>query len=226
MATVRVAAALPAVTLVDNVSRITIRQSADTPDRPALVVDFAAPLTATEFGPEQQARLEAEYRATAYQPLDAVFFESFFGQSASCNPLAIDRALAQLRPDIARYWSVADASVAVPEGAIALLEGSEDWWRIRGRARLLVINDWLRKKFKKRAYQTVLQTWHGTMLKKIAMNRPKFRPRAAIATVRERARWTSCCPRIRTAPASSAPPTPTSVRFGRGLPAQRRAAPR
>jgi CDP-glycerol glycerophosphotransferase len=27
------------------------------------------------------------------------------------------------------------------------------------------------------------------MLKKIAMNRPKFRPRAAIATIRERARW-------------------------------------
>ena len=115
----RVAAALPAVTLVDNVSRITVRQSAGTADRSALVVDFAAPLTATEFGPEQQARLEAEYRATAYQPLDAVFFESFFGQSASCNPLAIDRALAELRPDIARYWSVADASVSVPDGAIA-----------------------------------------------------------------------------------------------------------
>ena len=47
----------------------------------------------------------------------------------------------------------------------------------------------MRKKFKKRPYQTVLQTWHGTMLKKIAMNRPKFRPRAAIATLRERARW-------------------------------------
>ena len=31
-----------------------------------------------------------------------------------------------------------------------------------------MINDWMRKKFKKRPYQTVLQTWHGTMLKKIA----------------------------------------------------------
>jgi CDP-glycerol glycerophosphotransferase len=189
VASIRIAATLPAATLMDNVARITVRQSAGSPGRPALVVDFAAPLTATEFGPEQQARLEAQYRTTAYQPLDAVFFESFFGQSASCNPLAIDRALAELRPDIARYWSVADGSVNVPEGAIALLEGSEDWWRIRGRARLLVINDWMRKKFKKRPYQTVLQTWHGTMLKKIAMNRPKFRPRAAIATIRERARW-------------------------------------
>ena len=62
------------------------------------MVDFAAPLTATEFGPEQQARLEAQYRTTAYQPLNAVFFESFFGQSASCNPLAIDRALAAAAP--------------------------------------------------------------------------------------------------------------------------------
>ncbi|MEO6504909.1 MAG: CDP-glycerol glycerophosphotransferase family protein [Terrimesophilobacter sp.] len=189
VAAVRVASALPAATLVESVCRIAVHETTDAAGRQSLVVDFAAPLTATEFGAEQQARLEGQYRQAAHQPLDAVFFESFFGQSASCNPLAIDRALAELRPDIARYWSVADASVTVPDGAIALLEGSEEWWHIRGRARLLVVNDWMRKKFKKRAYQTVLQTWHGTMLKKIALNRPKFRPRAAVATIRERARW-------------------------------------
>jgi CDP-glycerol glycerophosphotransferase len=189
LAAVRVTAELPAPTLVENVARIAVHRSADAVAPPVLVVEFSAPLTAAEFGPQQQSRLEAQYRRAAYQPLNAVFFESFFGQSASCNPLAIDRTLAELRPDIARYWSVADASVAVPDGAIAVLEGSEQWWRIRGRARLLVINDWMRKKFRKRPYQTVLQTWHGTMLKKIALSRPKFRPRAAVATVRERARW-------------------------------------
>ena len=163
--------------------------SPSTTDGGGLVVEFSAPLTDRELGPARQAELEAAYRAAEYQPQNAVFFESFYGQSASCNPLAIDRELARVRPDIARYWSVVDASVRVPEGAIAIIEGSEEWWRVRGSARLLVINDWMRKRFRKRPYQKVLQTWHGTMLKRIALNRPEFRPRAAVATLRERARW-------------------------------------
>ena len=182
--TVRCPATIPAPLLIPEVCTVAFPASPDT-----LLVEFSAPLSDRERGAEQQARLEGEYRSAAYPPLNAVFFESFFGQSAACNPLAIDRAIARLRPDIARYWSVADASVSVPDGATAILEGSELWWRIRGSARLLVVNDWMRKKFKKRPFQTVLQTWHGTMLKKIALNRPKFRPRAAVATLRERARW-------------------------------------
>jgi CDP-glycerol glycerophosphotransferase len=94
------------------------------------------------------------------------------------------------RPDVARYWSVVDASVEVPQGSIALIEGSADWWRIRGSARLLVVNDWLRNRFRRRSFQTVLQTWHGTPLKKIALGRPGVTLRTALATIRERGRWT------------------------------------
>lgn len=152
-------------------------------------VTLSAPLTDRERGAQQQASLESDYRSTKYKPLNAVFFESFYGQTASCNPLAIDRALARIRPDVMRYWSVSDASVEVPPGAIALIDGSAEWWRIRGSARLLVVNDWLRKRFKKRPDQTVLQTWHGTMLKKLALSRVKLGLRPTIATLRERARW-------------------------------------
>ncbi|WP_394769009.1 CDP-glycerol glycerophosphotransferase family protein [Lacisediminihabitans sp.] len=175
---------LPAPQLVEGVTRVAFDDRED-----GLGLRFSAPLSDRERGPLQQASLEADYRSATFEPIDAVFFESFYGQNASCNPLAIDRELARLRPDIARYWSVADASVAVPEGSIALIEGSEDWWRIRGSARLLVINDWLRKRFRKRSYQTVLQTWHGTMLKKLALSRLRLGARPALATLRERARW-------------------------------------
>jgi CDP-glycerol glycerophosphotransferase len=168
--------------LVPGVCLISVDESTGT-------VEFSAPLTAAERGPAQQARLEAAYRAGSPAPLNAVFFESFYGQNASCNPLAIDREIAAAHPTVARYWSVADASVAVPDGAIALIDGSEEWWRIRGGARLLVVNDWLRKRFQRRAHQTVLQTWHGTPLKRIALTRRGLRPRAALATLRERARW-------------------------------------
>lgn len=154
-----------------------------------LTVTFTSPLADDELGAAHQARLEAEYRAAKPPPLDAVFFESFYGQNASCNPFALDRALASAQPATARYWGVADASVAVPEGAIALVEGSAEWWRVRAGARLIVINDWLRNRYTSRTHQTVLQTWHGTMLKKLALSRSRLGLRAALATLRERSRW-------------------------------------
>lgn len=175
---------LPAPQLLVGVTRLTFRGGSS-----ELSVGIEAPLTDRERGPQQQAALEADYRATDYQSMNAVFFESFFGHNASCNPLAIDRAIALQRPDIARYWSVADASVAVPEGAIALIDGSAEWWRIRGSARMIVVNDWLRKRYRKRRGQTVLQTWHGTMLKRLALSRRGQSARAAVATVLESRRW-------------------------------------
>ncbi|WP_166874071.1 CDP-glycerol glycerophosphotransferase family protein [Salinibacterium sp. ZJ450] len=154
-----------------------------------LELKLTPPLYETERGPAQQSQLEAAYRAAQPEPINAVFFESFYGQNASCNPLAIDRELRRQRPDVMRYWSVADASVAVPEGAVRLIEGSEQWWRVRASARLLVVNDWLRNRYRKREHQTVLQTWHGTPLKRIALSRRGIRPRPALASLRERSRW-------------------------------------
>jgi CDP-glycerol glycerophosphotransferase (TagB/SpsB family) len=153
------------------------------------IVTLDAPLTDDERGAENQSRLEAAYRADPVTPADAVFFESFYGQNASCNPRALDAAIARLHPATTRYWSVVDASVAVPPGAVAIVEGSEQWWRARAEARLIVVNDWLRKRWLKRPHQTVLQTWHGTMLKKIAINRPRHGIRATIAAVLESRRW-------------------------------------
>ncbi|WP_396644663.1 CDP-glycerol glycerophosphotransferase family protein [Microbacterium sp.] len=138
---------------------------------------------------EGQAALERRY-ATSRQPLEnAVFFESFYGRTAGCNPLAIDREIARVAPGVTRYWSVVDLSVRVPDGAVAVVEGSPEWWRARAAARLLVVNDWLRRKFVRKPGQTVLQTWHGTPLKRLALHRPGFDPRRAIAVFRESRRW-------------------------------------
>lgn len=152
-------------------------------------VTLSAPLTDAERGAANQARLEREYRRRSVTPANAVFFESFYGQNASCNPRAIDAEIARTHPGTIRYWSVVDASVAVPEGAVPVIEGSSEWWRVRAEARLLVVNDWLRKRWRKRPHQTVLQTWHGTMLKKIANDRPGQGIRASIASALEARRW-------------------------------------
>ena len=138
---------------------------------------------------EGQAALERRY-ATSRQPLEnAVFFESFYGRTAGCNPYAIDRQLARVAPGVTRYWSVVDLSVPVPDGAVAVVEGSPEWWRARAVARLLVVNDWLRRRFVRTPGQTVLQTWHGTPLKRLALHRPGFDPRRMLAVLRESRRW-------------------------------------
>jgi CDP-glycerol glycerophosphotransferase len=193
------AATLPARTLIEGVCAVTAtaRNAHGALDSAALSIHVAAPLTEAEFGPKAQARLEAAYRAGSTAGTaagtaaaeNAIFFESFYGHNVSCNPLGIDRAVAELLPEVTRYWSVIDASVAVPEGAVAIIEGSEQWWRVRGAAKLLVVNDWLRKRFARRPHQKVLQTWHGTPLKKIALSRPGLRLRPALASIRERGMW-------------------------------------
>ncbi|WGD38310.1 CDP-glycerol glycerophosphotransferase family protein [Lysinibacter sp. HNR] len=155
----------------------------------AVVISIGPPVFPDELLETVQTQREARYRSRPISVEDAVFFESFYGRVATCNPAAIDRELAQRAPHITRYWSVRDLSVAIPEGAIALVEGSEEWWRVRASARLLVVNDWLRKRWKPRPHQTVMQTWHGTMLKRLALDRSHVGPRQAVAIIRESRRW-------------------------------------
>jgi len=154
-----------------------------------LVLRVAAPLTDAERRPRARRRQERDYRRARPTPENAVMFESFYSQTAACNPLAIDRELAARRPDIARYWSVVDRSVAVPDGAIAVVEGSDEWWRVRAAARLVVVNDWMRKRWVARPHQRVLQTWHGTMLKRLALDRDGVGLRTRLAVRRESSRW-------------------------------------
>lgn len=148
-----------------------------------------APIDPAYDSGEGQDALERRYAHRSARLENAVFFESFYGRNASCNPLAIDRELAARAPGVTRYWSVVDLSVAVPEGAVAIVEGSPEWWRARGSARLLVVNDWLRRRFSRRGGQVVLQTWHGTPLKRLALHRPGFDPRRMAAVLRESRRW-------------------------------------
>ncbi|WP_449407900.1 CDP-glycerol glycerophosphotransferase family protein [Microbacterium maritypicum] len=156
-------------------------------DRGTAIV--AAPIDPVYETVEGQSTLEGRYVAQTGGTENAVFFESFYGRSVGCNPQAIDRALSTRAPGVTRYWSVVDLSVPVPEGAIAVVEGSPEWWRARAAARLLVVNDWLRRRFARKEGQKVVQTWHGTPLKRLALHRPGFDPRRMAAVVKESRRW-------------------------------------
>jgi CDP-glycerol glycerophosphotransferase len=143
---------------------------------------------AYDAGEGRQA-LQRRYAARRDELENAVFFESGGGRRAGGDPLAIDREIARRHPEVLRYWSVADRSVAVPEGARAVVDGSPEWWRARGASRLLVLDDWLRRWFVRRPGQHVLQTWHGTPIEQVGLRRPGTDWRRWVAVVGESRRW-------------------------------------
>ena len=161
--------------LIDRIpiieSRPDMRMRLELALRDGLRVRVTRPRSEREYGSYQQTILRDKFAHGGTSALDAVYFESFFGRNATCNPLAMDREIARRRPDLPRYWGVEDFSVAVPDGATPLVTGTQDWWRVRESARWVVTNEWLRQDFVKRGFQTVLQTWHGSMYKKIGLDR-------------------------------------------------------
>ena len=73
---------------------------------------------------------------------------------------AIHDELARRRPDLTRYWVVADGFLEVPPGPCRLLIRTRQWWTVLP-VRVLVTNCWLPGQFRRRPHQTVQQTWHG-----------------------------------------------------------------
>lgn len=154
-----------------------------------LILQVSAPLADDELGVFNQTRLERDYLKRRYTPTDSVYLESFYGRQATCNPLALDRVLAQHHPELRRYWGVVDRSVWTPEGSTPVVEGTRAWWDARGAARYVIANDWLRRKFQHKPHQVVLQTWHGSMLKRIGLDRPSAGKSTRDSLRIERAKW-------------------------------------
>jgi CDP-glycerol glycerophosphotransferase len=129
------------------------------------------PVTDDEIGTFNQARIQRQYLSGEWPIIDRMYFESFYGRQCGCSPLALREEMAAKHPRVPRVWAVRDLSVAVPEGDEAVVDATTGWWRARAESRWLVVNDWLRARYAHREGQTVLQTWHGTMYKKVGLDR-------------------------------------------------------
>ncbi len=175
------------VPIVD--SRADLRLRFELAERDEFRFRVTRPRLAPEYGSYNQNILFERYANGGLPALDAVMFESFFGRNSTCNPRAIDREIARRRPDLPRYWSVEDYSIEVPEGSVPLIIGSQEWWRVRESARWIVTNEWLKTQYVKRPFQTVLQTWHGSMYKQIGLDRSTKGGAHLDKARQERARW-------------------------------------
>ncbi|MFB5661494.1 CDP-glycerol glycerophosphotransferase family protein [Alteribacillus sp. HJP-4] len=101
-----------------------------------------------------------------------IVFESFFGKQYSCNPRAIYEELREKYPKYTFYWSIDHRykDTFKKHGLNTVPRFTLRWFLIMMRAKYWVFNSRLPKWMPKPENTVYLQTWHGTPLKKLALD--------------------------------------------------------
>ncbi len=127
---------------------------------PTLAITLAPPLADDERGARNQRRLREEAQA-AVADEDSVFFRALYGDAANCNGLGVHHELRRRGSELTLYWSIADRSVPVPDGAIGLVQDTRAWHYALARSRYHMINVHQIGWFTKPEGQVMIQTMHG-----------------------------------------------------------------
>lgn len=136
-------------------------------DRLSLLVRSA--MAEDARGPYRQKLLRTKYypqaRRTHIKP--AVLFDAFKGTQYSDSPRAVHEEMVRREVALEHLWVVRDDQVQVPPTARPVRMWSREWYDALATSRYIVANNHLPDWFEKRQDQVVVQTWHGTPLKKI-----------------------------------------------------------
>ncbi|PYC78115.1 hypothetical protein C7C46_17465 [Streptomyces tateyamensis] len=134
-----------------------------------LILDAHPVLAPTERGDYAQSRLRADYRAARRLKLrQAVLYDNFGGRGYADSPRAVHAELVRRGAALEHLWTVDDAQAELPPGVVPVRVGSAQWYRALATCRYLVGNTHLPEFLQRRPDQVVVQTWHGTPLKRIA----------------------------------------------------------
>ncbi|WP_329205906.1 CDP-glycerol glycerophosphotransferase family protein [Streptomyces sp. NBC_01696] len=115
-----------------------------------------------------QRRLRAWYGGLVGRELrDTVLYSSFDGRQYSDSPRAVHEELARRGTGVEHLWVVRDQQAVVPPGTRAVALHSAEWYEALARSRWVVTNTQLPEWFERAEGQFVVQTWHGTPLKRI-----------------------------------------------------------
>ncbi|MFJ9035461.1 CDP-glycerol glycerophosphotransferase family protein [Streptomyces sp. NPDC102406] len=115
----------------------------------------------------QQALRDAYRDGRTLRRRDAVLYISFDGRQHSDSPRAIFDELVARGTEWEHLWAVRDQQVELPPGATPVALWSADWHEALARCRYVVTNTHLPEWFERAEGQYVVQTWHGTPLKRI-----------------------------------------------------------
>ena len=127
---------------------------------PVLTLNVQEPLADDVRGQRNQYRLRTAAQVEEATQ-DSVFFRALYSEVANCNMLGVHHELGRRGSSLTRYWSVRDHSVPVPEGGVAIVEGTPEWHQALATSRYVMVNvhqpDWHRKP----AGQVIIETMHG-----------------------------------------------------------------
>ncbi|TSB40265.1 CDP-glycerol glycerophosphotransferase family protein, partial [Streptomyces benahoarensis] len=141
----------------------------DRRDHDEVFLATGATLPVTDRGPYRRRVLrETHYPLHRGRPLrDAILYSSFGGRTYGDSPRAVHEELVRRGIGAEHLWAVRDGQTAVPDTARAVVVGSAEWHGALAHSRWVVANTQLPGFFRRRQGQLVVQTWHGTPLKRI-----------------------------------------------------------
>ncbi|GAA4888362.1 CDP-glycerol glycerophosphotransferase family protein [Streptomonospora salina] len=138
------------------------------------VLRVGSDLRAEEKGTYAQQRLrDTVYPVLREEPLEpGVLFDSYTGRQFSDSPHSI---YAELRSrggwaDSPMSWLVKDGQVTLPDDLAPVRYSGRDYYEALARSSYLVTNSRQPSWFTRRPGQVVVQTWHGSMLKRIGFD--------------------------------------------------------
>ncbi len=101
-----------------------------------------------------------------------IMFESYLGKQYSCNPRAIYEYMKETHPNYHMFWSVDKGSVRFfqEKGIPYIQRFSLKWLIYMARAEYWITNSRMPLWLTKPKHTVYVQTWHGTPLKKLALD--------------------------------------------------------
>ncbi|WP_428952809.1 CDP-glycerol glycerophosphotransferase family protein [Streptomyces sp. cg35] len=139
--------------------------------------DQLALLAHSELRPEERSRhrqtrlRERTYPLARHEPLrEAVVYDVFGGRMYGDSPRALHEELVRRGAPLEHLWVVKDGQCEVPATARALRVHSPEYYEALARSRYIVGNTHLPKWLERRPGQKIVQTWHGTPLKRIGFD--------------------------------------------------------
>lgn len=137
-----------------------------------LFVSASDPVPAADRGPYRQRLLrERRYPVLLRRPPQpAVLYSSFDGRGCGDSPRAVHEELVRRGAALDHVWVVRDPGAKVPASARAVVHGSHAWYEALARSRHIVTNTHLPVWFRRRPGQHVVQTWHGTPVKRFGQD--------------------------------------------------------
>ncbi len=133
----------------------------------SLVIIVQPSISLMEQGARNKQKfIESHQQSKCSLDENAVLFRTYYGESTTCNALAIHQELYRRNNKLKLYWSVKDSSVLLPEGAIPVIENSKAWYEMYSTAKYIIDNTHQPDFFEKKQGQVIIATFHGYPFKK------------------------------------------------------------